>query len=269
MLPQRNIKVVILCGGFGTRLREQTESIPKPMIEIGGRPILWHIMKMYAHYGYKDFILCLGYKGYMIKEYFLNYEAMNNDFTIKLGHRDIIKLYGNHQEKGWSITLADTGEKALKGARVKRIEKYMDGDLFMLAYGDVVADINFDKLLSFHKSHKRIGTVTGVYPPSRFGEITIKGDKIISFVEKPQTSGGLINGGFFVFNRKIFDYLSDDDNCDFERGPLERLVKKGELMVYQHKRDWECMDTFRDMQYLNKLWEENKAFWKVWNDRKS
>lgn len=259
-------KVVILCGGMGSRLREETEFRPKPLIEIGNKPILWHIMKIYAHYGYKDFVLALGYKGEMIKNYFYNYEILNNDFTIELGNSKNIEIYSNHNEKGWRITLVDTGVNALKGARIKKIEKYIDDDLFMLTYGDGVANINLHELLAFHKSHNRIGTVTGVRPLSRFGELLVKGNKVISFTEKPQVSEGLINGGFFVFKREFFNYLSENDNCDFEIGPLEQLAKDDELMVYKFEGEWECMDTFRDMQYLNKLWESGKAFWKVWKE---
>ena len=258
-----NIKVVILCGGLGTRIKEETEYRPKPMVEIGGKPILWHVMKIYSYYGFKDFILCLGYKGEMIKNYFCNYEILNNDFTVELGNHNNIEIYNNHKEKGWRVTLADTGEMALKGSRIKKIEKYIKDDLFMLTYGDGVADINLQEILSFHKSHGRIGTVTGVRPPSRFGEMIIKKDRVVSFTEKPQVSKGLINGGFFVLNRKIFNYLSEDDNCDFEIGSLEQLAKKGELMVYQHKGEWACMDTYRDMNYLNKLWQTGRAFWKI------
>ena len=260
------MKVVILAGGFGTRLAEETEYKPKPMIEIGRKPILWHIMKIYAHHGFKDFILCLGYKGEMIKSYFYNYEILINDFTIELGSYKRIEIHSNHKEKGWRVTLVDTGERALKGSRIKRIEKYVEGDLFMLTYGDGVANINLHELLAFHRSHGRIGTVTGVRPPSRFGELVVKENRVFSFTEKPQVSEGLINGGFFVFNRKIFDYLSEDDNCDFEVGPLEQLAKDGELMVYELKGDWACMDTYRDMEYLNKLWESGKAFWKFWDE---
>ena len=262
----KNIKVVILCGGLGTRLREETEFRPKPMIEIGGRPSLWHIMKIYAHYGFKDFILCLGYKGEMIKKYFYNYEVLNNDFTVELGNSDKVSVHSDHREKDWKVTLVDTGETSLKGSRVKKIEKYVDGDLFMVTYGDGVADIDLKELVSFHKSHGCIGTITGVRPPSRFGELITKKDKVLSFTEKPQLSLGLINGGFFVFNRKFFSYLSDDDNCDLERGPLEKLVKDGQMAVYKHQKKWECMDTVRDMEYLNNLWQDGKAFWKVWNE---
>lgn len=260
------MKIVILCGGMGTRLREETEYKPKPMIEIGGKRILWHIMKIYSVYGLKDFIVCLGHKGEMIKNYFYNYEILNNDFTIELGNYKHIEIHSNYKEKGWRVTLADTGEKTLKGARIKKIEKYVEGDLFMLTYGDGIANINLHELLSFHKSHGRIGTVTGARPPSRFGEMIIKNNRVISFTEKPQVSEGLINGGFFVFNRKIFDYLSEDDNCDFEVGLLERLAENGKLMVYELKGDWACMDTYRDMIYFNKLWESGKAFWKIWED---
>ena len=266
MIKTEKIPVVILCGGMGTRLREETEYKPKPLVEISGKPILWHIMKLYSAFGFKDFILCLGYKGEMIKSYFYNYEILNNDFTVELGSYKHVEIHSNHKEKGWRVTLADTGETALKGSRIKKIEKYVDGDLFMLTYGDGLADINLHELLSFHKSHNRIGTVTGVRPPSRFGEIIIKDNKVVSFTEKPQVSEGLINGGFFVFNRKIFDYLSQDDTCDFEVGALEQLAEDGELMVYELKGDWACMDTYRDMQYLNKLWESGRAFWKVWDE---
>jgi glucose-1-phosphate cytidylyltransferase len=201
----------------------------------------------------------------MIKEYFYNYEILNNDFTVELGNYKNIKIHSNHEEKGWRVTLVDTGKKALKGSRIKKIEEYITGDLFMLTYGDGLANINLDELLYFHKSHGRIGTVTGVRPPSRFGEMIIKDKRVASFTEKPQVSGGMINGGFFVFSRKIFNYLSEDDNCDFELGPLEELAEDGELMVYEHKGEWACMDTYRDMQYLNNLWKSGKAFWKIWD----
>jgi len=260
------MKVVILCGGLGTRLREETEYRPKPMVEIGGKPILWHIMKIYESYGFKEFILCLGYKGELIKNYFYNYEILNYDFTIELGNNKKIEIYNSNKEIGWKITLADTGLLALKGSRIKKIEKYIDDDLFMVTYGDGVANIDLHRLLSFHKSHNRIGTLTGVRPLSRFGELVVQNERVISFIEKPQFSEGLINGGFFVFNKKIFNYLTEDDNCDFEIGPLEILAKDGELMVYEHKGEWTCMDTYRDMLYLNRLWENRKAFWKIWKD---
>ena len=257
-------KVVILCGGLGTRLKEETEFKPKPMVMIGNKPILWHIMKIYAHYDFNDFILCLGYKGEVIKEYFLNYDILNSDFTVKLGSQKKIAVHNTSEESDWSITLADTGIDALKGARLKKIEKYIKEDIFMVTYGDGVGNIDIKKLLDFHKNHGKIATVTGVRPPSLFGELKVKDNKAVIFSEKPQTSTGLISGGFFVFNYKLFEYLTEDDNCDFEKGPLEKIASNGELMVYTHNGDWACMDTYRDVEYLNKLWKNNKAFWKVW-----
>jgi glucose-1-phosphate cytidylyltransferase len=257
-------KVVILCGGLGTRLKEETEVKPKPMVEIGNKPILWHVMKIYAHYGFKDFILCLGYKGEVIKEYFLNYDILNSDFTIKLGPEKAVTIHNASEERGWSITLAETGNSALKGARLKRIEKYIKEDTFMVTYGDGVGNIDIRKLLDFHNRHGKIATVTGVRPPSLFGELVVKDNRALIFSEKPQTSAGLISGGFFVFNRKLFDYLTDDDNCDFEKGPLEKIAAKGELMVYVHDGPWICMDTYRDVVYLNNEWASGKAPWKVW-----
>jgi glucose-1-phosphate cytidylyltransferase len=258
-------KVVILCGGLGTRLKEETEVKPKPMVEIGNKPILWHVMKIYAHYGFKDFILCLGYKGEIIKEYFLNYDILNSDFTIKLGPEKAVTIHNASEERDWSITLAETGNSALKGARLKRIEKYIKEDTFMVTYGDGVGNIDIRKLLDFHNRHGKIATVTGVRPPSLFGELVVKDNRALLFSEKPQTSAGLISGGFFVFNRKLLDYLTDDDNCDFEKGPLEQIAAEGELMVYTHDGSWACMDTYRDVEYLNKLWRNNQAFWKVWD----
>jgi len=258
------MKVVIFCGGFGTRLKEETEFRPKPLVEIGGKPILWHIMKIYAHYGFKDFILTLGYKGEMIKQYFYNYEILNSDFTIELGSNKNIEIHSNHDEIGWRITLVNTGDKALKGARLKRVEKYIDTDTFMVTYGDGVADIDINELLRFHFSHGKLATLTGVRPLSRFGELEVKGNQVIKFTEKPQTDNGLINGGFFVFNKKIFDYLEDRDDCDLEYGALEKLASEGQLMVYIHNKFWYCMDTIRDMEYLNKLCAQGKAPWMVW-----
>lgn len=260
------MQVVILCGGMGTRLKEETEYRPKPMIEIGGKPILWHIMKSYSSYGFTEFILCLGYKGEVIKNYFLGYDILNNDCTVELGRHKHIELHGHHKEKGWRVTLADTGERNLKGSRIKQIERYIKGDNFMLTYGDGLADVNLNEVLAFHNNHGRIGTVTGVHPPSRFGEMISKANRVVSFTEKPQVSEGLINGGFFVLNREIFSYLSPDEDCDFEKGALEELASQGNLMVYEHKGNWVCMDTYRDMMYLNKLWETGEAFWKKWED---
>jgi glucose-1-phosphate cytidylyltransferase len=259
------MKVVILCGGRGTRLKEETEVRPKPLVEVGGKPILWHIMKIYAHYGFNEFVLCLGYKGRMIKEYFLNYEMMISDLTLKLGSNDV-KIHNQSQEKDWVITFAETGEEAQTGARIKRIEKYIEDDLFMLTYGDAVTNINIKNLLEFHKSHGKIGTITGVHPSSRFGELVIKDRQVVQFTEKPQIKEGFINGGFFVFNKKFFNYLRDNDNCYLEREPLEKLASDEELMVYAHGGFWQCMDTYRELEILNNLWRSSKPPWKVWRD---
>lgn len=258
------MKVVILCGGLGTRLREETEFRPKPMVKIGAKPILWHIMKHYAHYGFKDFVLCLGYRGETIKEYFYNYEVYNEDFTVCLNEKKSIHVHNSQEDLGWRVALVDTGDKTLKGARIKRIEHLIDSDDFMLTYGDGVSDIDIRRLVDFHREHGKISTVTGVHPPSLFGELKVRGSQVELFTEKPQTSSGLISGGFFVMSRKIFDYLSADDDCDLEHGPLEKLAQQGQLMVYEHRGDWACVDTYRDLQHLNQLWATNRAFWKVW-----
>ena len=259
------IPVVILCGGLGTRIREETEQIPKPMVNVGNKPILWHIMKIYSYYGYKNFILCLGYKGHKIKDYFYNYQMISCDFTIELGKHRSTKMHGINDIEDWKVTMADTGVNTLKGGRIKRIEKYIKDDKFMLTYGDGLANINVNNLVKFHEKHGKIGTVTGVRPPSRFGEMEVNENQVLSFTEKPQISEGLINGGYFVFNKEIFDYLSLDENCDFEIGPLERLASDNQLNVYSLKGEWACMDTFRDMQYLNKLWNTDESFWSVWD----
>ncbi|MFQ5875039.1 MAG: glucose-1-phosphate cytidylyltransferase [Dehalococcoidia bacterium] len=259
------MKVVILCGGAGTRLREETEVRPKPMVEIGERPILWHIMKIYAHYGYNDFVLCLGYKGEVIKNYFLNYEFMDNDFTINLETGDT-KIPFRRNTVSWRVTLADTGLNAMTGARVKRIERYIDGPEFMLTYGDGVTDLDIRTLVEFHQAHGKIGTVTGVSPASRYGELRIKGDRVTSFREKPQTQEAFISGGYFVFKREFFDLLSEEDDCVLEREPLERLAAQGELMVYTHQGFWQCMDTARDLDFLRTLWSQGPAPWKIWHE---
>ena len=257
------MKVVVLCGGLGTRLREETEYRPKPMVEVGGRPILWHIMKSYAHNGFTDFVLCLGYRGNMIKEYFLNYEAMNNDFTIGLGQQSQIRYNALHEEQGFQVTLADTGLNTMTGGRLKRIQKYLDGDTFMLTYGDGLADINMRKLLEFHKSHGKLATVTAVLPPSRYGILQIeKAGKVDKFLEKPRTES-FASAGFFVLQRGVFDYLGGDD-CIFEQEPLGRLSADGQLMAYQHDGFFYSMDTYREYQYLNDLWAKEEAPWKVW-----
>ena len=257
------MKVIILAGGWGSRLGTQTENIPKPMIEIGSKPVLWHIMKIYSHYGLNDFIVSCGVNANVIKNYFMNYELYNEDLTIYMDSRKV-KYHKKYIEKKWKVTLSDTGLDTLKGARIKRVEKYLDEEVNMITYGDGVADIDIKKLEKFHKSHGKTITLTGVHPPARFGEIIEKDGKVISFEEKPQTSVGLINGGFMVFNKKLLTYLSIDETCDFESGPLEELAKKGEVMVYKHPGKWGCMDHLRDVQLLNNLWNSNQAFWKVW-----
>ena len=259
------MKAVILCGGLGTRLREETEFRPKPMVEIGGRPILWHIMKMYAHHGFRDFVLCLGYRGNAIRDYFLNYEAMNSDFTMRLGDRSQIRYHGHHNEQGFSVTLADTGLESMTGGRVRKIKRYIDGDTFLLTYGDGVSDVNIGRLLEFHRSHGRIGTVTSVPPTSRFGmlDISAKG-QVVRFAEKPRTDGWM-SAGFFVFQRKLFDYLGGDD-CILEGQPLEQLAREGQLMAYQHDGFFYAMDTYREYQHLNDLWNRNAAPWKLWDE---
>jgi glucose-1-phosphate cytidylyltransferase len=258
------IPVVILCGGRGTRLREETEYRPKPMVEVGGRPVVWHIMRIYAHYGFKRFLLCLGYKGFMIKEYFLNYRAIANDFTLQLGQHPNVTFADHDDEVDWTITMADTGVDAMTGARVKRAQKYLTAETFMLTYGDGLADIDVAALLRFHRRAGKLVTVTGIHPPSRFGEMQVDGDVVTSFTEKPQVSEGRVNGGFFVCQRAFLDYLSDDESCVLEQEPLRRAAADGQLAVYTHEGFWQCMDTFREYELLTGLWEENRAPWRVW-----
>lgn len=257
------MKVVILCGGQGTRLREETEFRPKPMVEIGGRPVLWHILKTYAHHGLRDFVLCLGYRGNMIKEYFLNYEAMNSDCTVSLGSQHSVVYHNEHEERGYSVTLADTGADSMTGGRLKRIQKYVGDDTFLMTYGDGLSDVNLTRLLEFHHSHGRIATVTVVRPVSRFGILELDAEhRVESFVEKPVTDGWM-NAGYFVLNRKVFDYLSGDD-CIFEREPLERITAEGQLVAYRHDGFFFAMDTYREYKHLNEVWDSGKAPWKVW-----
>lgn len=257
------MKLIILAGGMGTRLGQRTAYIPKPMVQIGGKPILWHIMKIYSHYGIKEFIVCLGYKGEVIKDYFLNYEFKNNDFTIDLCNSEI-HYHSKHDETNWKVTLVDTGIDTLKGARLKRIENYLDDEINLITYGDGVSNINILNLVDFHKLNKKVITISGVHPPARFGELKAEGDTLISFEEKPQTSSGLINGGFMVASRELFSYLCEAEECDFENGTLEQLARQGKVGVYNHDGFWACMDHERDVKYLNDLWKNNKAFWKVW-----
>jgi glucose-1-phosphate cytidylyltransferase len=257
------MKVVILCGGQGTRLREETEFRPKPMVEIGSYPVLWHIMKLYSHHGFNHFVLCLGYRGNMIKEYFLNYEAMNNDFTIRLGARSHVEFSGVHQEQDFCVTLADTGQETMTGGRLARIARYIEGDTFMMTYGDGLSNVDIGKLLAFHRSHGKLATVTAVRPYSRFGILaTDSRGAVNEFIEKPRLDGWS-SAGYLVFQRGIFDYLHGDD-CVLERGPMERLAAEGQLMAYHHEGFFFAMDTYREYLYLNEIWTAGQAPWKVW-----
>jgi len=254
------MKVVILAGGFGTRLSEYTNVIPKPMVEIGGKPILWHIMNIYSSFGYNDFIIALGYKSEVIKEYFLNYYALNSDFEVNLENGKI--NYINELSKNWKIKLIDTGLNTMTGGRVKRLEKVIGNETFMLTYGDAVTDVNIDDLLSFHKRSGRRATVTAVHPTARFGEIELNGNnEVNSFKEKPQVNKGWINGGFFVFEPYLFDLIKDDATI-LEREPLETLASSNELVAFKHKGFWQCMDTARDRDNLDEIWESGNAPWK-------
>ncbi len=255
------MKVVILAGGFGTRLSEYTDVKPKPMVEIGGHPILWHIMNTYARYGHKDFLIALGYKGNVIKEYFLNYYAMNSDFTVNLSNGALTPHF--KQSVDWQVTLVDTGQNSMTGGRVKRMQSYVGNEPFLLTYGDGVANVNLEELLAFHKSHGKMATVTAVHPSARFGELEIEGDRVTSFQEKPQTGQSWINGGYFVLEPQFFDLIENDTSI-LEKAPLEQAAEMGELMTYQHQDFWQCMDTLRDRNFLNHLWESNQAPWKVW-----
>jgi len=256
--------VVILCGGKGTRLSEETNLKPKPMVEIGGKPILWHIMKYYSSFGYNRFILALGYKADYIKEYFLNYKVTNSDFTTNLQPNTPPVFHNSAEESNWEITFINTGLETLKGGRIKRIEKYLKSDNFHLTYGDGVSNVDLDKLVKFHENHKKLATVSAVRPPSRFGEMVINGDDVNVFDEKSQMHTGFINGGFFVLNKKILDYLNEDEDCDFEFGPLQQIVKDKELKAYKHNDFWQCMDNVRERDFLDKLTKEGNAPWIKW-----
>ena len=258
------MQLVILCGGLGTRLREETAFIPKPMVQIGDRPVLWHIMKLYACHGVKEFILALGYKGDVIRQYFLHYDIMNCDVTVDLSRRDGLKVHNLHHESDWCVTLADTGASTLKGGRLKRVEPHVASDTFLMTYGDGLTDVSISELIRFHNSHGKIATVTGVNPLARFGELKIDGSRVTAFFEKPTQNRDFINGGFFVFSRRIFDYLSPSEECDLEVGALEAVAREGELMVFKHDGFWACMDTQRDREYLNEIWQRGNAPWKLW-----
>jgi len=257
------VKVVIFCGGRGLRFREETELKPKPLIEIGERPILWHIMKIYSKYGFNDFILPLGYKGHMIRDYFLNYENHNRDITVHLVKPEVAR-HSEHDEINWKVTMVDTGLNTNTGARLARVCDHIDTDYFMLTYGDGVGDVDINKLLQFHKEHGKIGTVTGVVPPPRFGELCLNGSCVEKYSEKPKNSDSFINGGFFVFDKRIFDYVNDSDSLSFEHQALKNLAGDKELMAYRHEGFWHPMDTYRDWEALNEMWTAGKAPWKIW-----
>jgi len=258
------MKVVILCGGLGTRLREETEVRPKPMVEIGGKPILWHIMKIYSAFGFNEFIICLGYKGYMIKEYFSSYFLHQSDVTIDIKSNKI-EVHNNVCEP-WKVTLVDTGLNTMTGGRIKRIKNYVKNETFMVTYGDGVGNIDLKKLLDFHKNHGKYATLTAVQPLGRFGALEINTkDEIINFQEKPKGDKAWINGGFFVLEPQIFDYIKGDETI-WEREPLEKLAKDGQLAAYKHKGFWMCMDTLRDKKELETLWNSGNPPWKIWKD---
>lgn len=260
------IPVAILCGGKGTRLKEETEFRPKPMVMVGDRPMIWHIMKTYSHYGFNDFMLCLGYKGEMIREYFINYDWNNSDILLELGNKTITKLDEGSNERDWKIWLIDTGQETQTGGRLKRLSKYLDqigSDLFLGTYGDGVCNVNIQALLEYHHSHGKLATMTVVRPPSRFGEIDIQGNLATMFREKPQTSEGWINGGYFVLHRKVLDFIENDETI-FEAEPLKTLASMGELAIYKHNGFWQCMDTYRELELLNQHYNSGQALWKVW-----
>jgi glucose-1-phosphate cytidylyltransferase len=255
------VKVGVLAGGVGSRLAEETQVKPKPMVEIGGRPILWHIMMHYAHYGFKRFVVALGYKGEVIKKYVVDYCSLNSNLTVNLqtGDVEIHEAY----KTDWTVELVDTGVPTLTGGRIKRLAPYLGDETFMLTWGDGVSDVNLHDLLASHRSHGKLATMTVVHPAARFGHLDLQGDQVVEFSEKPQTRAGWINGAFFVLEPGVFDYI-DGDDTQWEREPLERLARDGQLMAYRHTSFWQCMDTLRDRQLLEELWQSGEAPWKVW-----
>lgn len=259
------LDVMILCGGLGTRLREETEFKPKPMVEVGGKPILWHIMKHYHAYGVRNFILCLGYKGDVIRDYFLNYRRRNSDFAVDFAKGSIEEL-SNGFDEDWRVILAETGNDSLTGTRIHRALKYVRGNRFMATYGDGVCDVDLPALVAHHQKSGRLATVTAVHPSSRYGELAITDGAVRTFREKPQVTDGWINGGFFVFERQAFDNLNLTENPSLEQGVLEGLAQRNELAVFQHPGFWQCMDTYREMQLLNEMWDKDRAPWKTWSE---
>ena len=260
------MRAIILCGGQGTRIRDANETLPKPMLPIGDKPIVWHIMKGYAVHGITDFVLCLGYKGWLIKEYFLNYKAKTTDVTVGLGsHQDVV-FHSTHSEEDWTVTLAETGQETSTAGRVAAVRHYVEkDDLFLLTYGDGVADVDVARTIAFHREHGRIATVTAVRPQGRFGEMRLDGGKVVEFNEKPQATEGFINGGFFVLDaRRIWDYIGTDPGTLLEREPMQRLARDGQLIAYTHTGYWQPMDTSREFMLLNELWSKGQAPWKKW-----
>jgi glucose-1-phosphate cytidylyltransferase len=260
------MRVVLLAGGMGTRLAEETDVKPKPMVEIGGRPMLWHIMKHYAYHGFKEFVVALGYKGEMIKRYFVDYALLNSSFTVQLGSGDVMRR--DLCSEDWTVHLADTGLHTTTGGRVKRLANLIGRDTFMLTYGDGVTDVNLQELVAFHRRHGKLATVTAVRPPARFGGLDLAAEihdcQVRNFTEKPQIGEGWINGGFFVLEPKVLDYI-DGDEMSWESEPLEQLAREGQLMAFRHTGFWQCMDTLRELKLLENLWATGKAPWKVWS----
>jgi glucose-1-phosphate cytidylyltransferase len=261
-----DIPVVILCGGLGTRIREASERVPKPLIDIGGRPILWHIMKLYGAHGFRRFVLCLGYRSWDIKEYFLRYRENLADFRVRLSGDHEPVFLNRVGEEDWEVTLAETGLHTGTGARISRVRKYVDTPFFMATYGDGIGAVDLTALLSYHRSHDAIGTVTGVHPTSRYGEMAVSDDVVVEFNEKPNVTEGFVSGGFFVFDEAFFDYLSDDVGLFLEAEPLRKLAQDRQLRVFPHEAFWMGMDTYREYQDLNARWESGEAPWKVWDD---
>jgi glucose-1-phosphate cytidylyltransferase len=255
------LKAVILAGGLGTRISEETHLKPKPMIEIGGKPILWHIMKIYSSYGINEFIICCGYKGYMVKEYFANYFLHTSDVTFDMQNNKM-EVHQKFAEP-WKVTLVDTGLETMTGGRLKKVKSFVGDETFCFTYGDGISNVNISKLIEFHKNNKTIATVTAVQPPGRFGTLDINGNKITNFKEKPAGDGNWINGGYFVLEPSVFDYLKDDTTV-WEREPLERLAKENQLSAFKHNSFWQPLDTLRDKKYLEELWNSDKADWKIW-----
>jgi glucose-1-phosphate cytidylyltransferase len=264
--PIEDIPVVILAGGFGMRLREETDRVPKPLVLIGERPIIWHIMKLYGHHGFRRFVLCLGYKSQVLKEYFLNYREQLSDITVRMSGDHEVTFHNTPADEDWEVTLAETGLMTGTGARVRRVAPYIDTDTFMLTYGDGIGAVDLSEQIAFHRSHDRIGTVTGVHPTSRFGELTVDGYAVDEFNEKPTTPKDYVSGGFFAFQREFLDYFSEEPDLVLEQAPLRTLASDNELMLYPHTGFWMGMDTYREYDQLNKLWASGEAPWKVWWD---